>query len=188
MKPCQRFKESIFQLFDETLDIRGRKELEHHLKTCAPCSRFLDRMRSLRSHLRALPPIEVSENFHILVRERIRRDMARTGGRHSTVSISRRLIPVFGLTVLLVMVSIWTLDRRSIPVNTLGNPIGEYRSASPHNRGFDGQIQYVIDEYPNTISVSRQDIGRIPRRTPGDSVLLNENVDRLRNRLTPVSF
>jgi hypothetical protein len=190
MKPCQRFKESIMQHFDENLDTVGRKELEHHLKVCTSCNRYMNQIRLLRSHLRELTPIEASENFHILLRERIRRDLARSGRRHVKPLFTRRLIPAFGLTVVLVTVGIWFLDQRSIPIGTPGtsDSLSEYQPDSSLRSRFDGQIQYVIDDYPNPISVSRQDDARVPKLATEDSVLLKENRERYRSRMTPVSF
>ena len=76
MNPCERFKESIFDLVDDELDILRRKELERHLKACTLCSRFLEQIRSLRSQCKQLSSVSISEEFHIPLRERIRRENA----------------------------------------------------------------------------------------------------------------
>ena len=192
MKPCQRYKDSILRLFDEELGVHGRKELEHHLKECGHCNHFLNQMRLIRSHLRELPQINASENFHILVRERIRRYMARKGRlyRHGLgEQFTKRWIPALGLTVVLAVVGIWMLDQGTSPINLPEAQIGENRSSSPFGRNYGGQIQYVIDDYyPNRISVSRQDKEREPKLTTEDSVLIKENLELMRNRMTPVSF
>ena len=37
MTPCERYKDYIFNLLDDELDIRRRGELENHLKSCSSC-------------------------------------------------------------------------------------------------------------------------------------------------------
>ena len=186
MKPCQRFKESLFLFFDDELDILRKKELQQHLSECPHCTLFLDRMRRMRSHLRELPSIKISDNFHILVRERIRRDLARQNRRRqSSVITVRRLVPAFGIAVLVIAIGYWVLDRGVSPD---GSPSNGMRAVNQPSERFEGEIQYVIDDIPSRISVSRQDgESRFPY-IGSDSLESMDRADEIRVRPTPVSF
>jgi anti-sigma factor RsiW len=184
MHPCQRFKESLLNFFDDELDIHQKKEVEKHLKECHHCALFLNRMRRLRSHLTGLTPMKASENFHILIRERIRREVARKRSGVTSTIIIRRWIPAFGLTVLIAVVGYWILDQNT----TVFHPASDVRPSSVSSENFDGQIQYVIDDYPDRLSVSREDEESRDSYVSGDTIRSEEDRERIQTHITPVSF
>ena len=189
MKHCQRFRDSLLEFFDDELDVQKKKEVEQHLKVCPHCMHFLNQLRRLRSHLRGLPTIKTSENFHILVRERIRRDLARQrGAKQSSTLIVKRFVPAFGLTVLVALVGFLVLDHKDSLVEPTTGRGGGISVSTRSDDDFNGPIQYVIDDFPSRISVSRRDGDRESRVVDEDSVYRVERSDELRTRPTPVSF
>ncbi len=189
MNPCQRFRESIFDLVDNELDILRRKELESHLKTCTSCSRFLEQIRNLRSQCRQLSPVQVSEEFHVLLRERIRREMAGKRGSFSpSISFSGRLIPAFGMMLVVICLGFWMLDQKTSFFDTSGNGIVVTQMPLAEQEDFEGEVQYVIDDYRNPVSISRNSEADGAPVAYTDSVLRGLEQDYIQNRLTPVSF
>ena len=87
MTPCERFRRNIFDLVDGELDVHQKHELEKHLKSCSCCALFFSQCRQLRKRLQNLPRLAASETFHLLLRERIRRDSQENGElRHPSLS------------------------------------------------------------------------------------------------------
>ena len=188
MKHCQRFRDSLLEFFDDELDVLEKKEVEQHLKVCPHCMYFLNQLRRLRSHLRGLPTIKTSENFHILVRDRIRRDLARQRrAKQSSNIIVRRWVPAFGLTVLVAVVGFLVLDHKDSLVDSKTGR-GGVSVSTRSDEDFNGPIQYVIDDIPSRISVSRRDGDIVSRVMDEDSVYQVERSEELRTRPTPVSF
>ncbi len=189
MKHCQRFRDSLLEYFDDELDVQEKKEVEQHLKVCPHCMHFLNQLRRLRSHLRELPTIKTSENFHILVRERIRRDLARQRrAKQSSTIIVRRFVPAFGLTVLVALVGFLVLDHRDSLVDKTAGSGGGISVSTRSDEDFSGPIQYVIDDIPSRISVSRRDGDGESRVVDEDSVYRMDRAEEFRTRPTPVSF
>ncbi len=189
MNPCQRFKEYIFDLVDNELDILRRKELESHLKTCAACSRFLEQIRNLRSHCRQLSSLQVSEEFHVLLRERIRREMAGKRGAFSpSISFSGRLIPAFGMMIVVICLGFWMLDQKTSFFETSGNRMIVSQMPVVEQEDFEGEVQYVIDDYRNPVSISRSSGAEEAPVAKTDSIFRSLEQDYIQNHLTPVSF
>ncbi len=189
MNPCQSFKDHIMKYFDDELDIHRKRELERHLDDCCHCSDTIRQLRALRSHMRDLTQLECSEEFHVLLRERIRRDLSRDRkGVRSSIFVTRRLIPAMGVAAVVTFMSIWMLDNDRSPLRPVGNLAETNRPASPVGESFDGPIEYVIDEYPSRLSVSRDDRSDNSRRTDRDSLRQTRPAEDIRGRMTPVSF
>lgn len=189
MTPCQRFRQLIFDLFDGELDILRKKELNSHLKECSQCAQFLSKLRLLRSHLRGLTPVRTSDSFHLLLRERIRREIA--GKRRITVpsfSLPTRWIPAFGLVLLVIIIGSWIMVRRTSLFKPSGSEMRVTQSSRLRGEDFHGHVDYVIDDFPNRVSVSRVDNERGTRFIDRDSLILPDTLEGVRPRVTPVSF
>ena len=186
MNPCQRFRESIFDFVDNELDILRKNELERHLKACTQCSRFLEQIHQLRSQCKQLSPITATEEFHVLLRERIRREMAgKRGALTPSIAFSARWIPAFGMMLLLIGVGFWMLDQKTSFFGSSDNRVAVSQVPTDNRREYEGEVQYVIDDYRDIISISR--IEEEPVINP-DSVLHETEQEYIQNRLTPVSF
>lgn len=189
MIPCQRFREKLFALLDDELTGSQRKELERHVEECTECARCFGQLRRLRSYLKGFAPVRLSEDFQVLLRDRIRRELVGKGRPSvSTISFGWRWIPAFGVFLLLVSVGFWMLDRRTWSIRSFGPEMERVESSFRSGREYDGRIQYVIDDFPSRISVSRTEGETETRKVEEDSLLRQRNLDEVRSHLTPVSF
>ncbi len=173
----------------DNLDVLRRKDVERHLKTCSQCARFLDQIRLLRLRLKNLTPVKTSDSFQVLLRERIRREMAgkrRTAA--SSTSFTKRWIPAFGFVVLVLIAGIWMIDQKTSFFDSGDNEGGIARSTTPGEESFDGQVQYVINDFPSRISVSRTEDAEGAESVVEDSLIRQNDWEDVRARLTPVSF
>ena len=188
MVPCQRFRKNLFIFIDGELDILQKKLVDQHLKECPHCMGFLNQIRSMRSRIRNLSSIQTSENFHVLLRERIRREMA--GKREffpRTYGFSLRWIPAVGLVIVMVVSGFWMIDKKTTVLNK--TIIAEAtKSSSDSGSQFKGQIDYVIDDYPasSSVAVSRDDKKLFPAAV--DTIYLPQQDDGVQAFLTPVDF
>jgi anti-sigma factor RsiW len=186
MTPCERFRNNIFDLVDDELDVHQKHELEKHLKLCASCSIFLSQCRQLRKRLQTLPRLAASETFHLLLRERIRRELA--GKRRTSsplfFSAPRRWIPAIAVALLLIAIGILLRDQKQIMFQSPQTRIADTNEAGERVKE---NVRYVIDEYPGGVSLSRDDSKRTPTAVR-DSLLLQQETQRVRPHLTPVSF
>jgi anti-sigma factor RsiW len=190
MPPCKKFRKSLFKFIDDELDVLQKKLVEQHLKECLNCKGFLNQIRSMQSRIKNLSNIQASENFHILLRERIRREMA--GKREfvpRTYGFSLRWIPAAGLVVLMVISGFWMIDKKTTVLNK--SIIAEATKPSPVSSSgsqFNGQVDYVIDDYPapSSVSISRDD--RKPSSAAVDTVYLPQENNGVQAFLTPVDF
>ncbi|MFH1943817.1 MAG: zf-HC2 domain-containing protein [bacterium] len=189
MGPCQWYRESIFDFVDSELDTLRRKELKLHLDECPECAHLINRVRLLKLQLKKLPDVKASEGFHLLLRENIRRELA---GRRKTVFTSsyltRRWIPAMGFTLVTLIVSFWIVDQNTSLFHSRGSEAEISRSSGPSGEEIEGQVQYVMDDFPNRVSVSRTDNENGQRIAKDDSLLQGRNADEVRSRLTKVSF
>ena len=189
MNPCERFQEAIFDFLDGELDVVRKRELEHHLKTCSVCASFLEEIRRLRSDLKHLTPVKTSESFQVLLRERIRREIAGKGRKSAPFAFPAwRWIPALGFGVLVMIGGLWMLDQKTSFFHGRADEPVMSRSSVAEDGYFDGQVQYIVGEFPNRVSLSRVDTGRERELTNEDSVQLQSDLEEVRARLTPVSF
>ncbi len=191
MAPCQWFKKNIMDLLDNELDIFQKKNLEKHLKECINCSNFLSRARLLKSYLKKLPRIKASENFQILLREHIRREMA----EKKKVAVGRGLIikrwvPAFGIAFFLILIGAWVFNRGIPFPHSLKGKVATNSTTRLHpGDTFNGKVQYVIDDFPSGISLSNSESQMDSSSAiKSDSLLLNNGLEEVKAHLTPVSF
>ena len=186
MNPCQQFKEMIFDLLDHQVDSQRKKHLYDHLSECPQCEKFFSRCKALKARLSSLEQIRASDTFHILLRERLRREAA--GNRRWIRPVLpgyMRWAPAVGVVALAVFIGVLVTDR--------GTPLqeGEYseiRASASGRDPFQGPVQFVIDDYPQRIAVARDDRSRSGTITGPDSLRPIDRVESERPRVTPVSF
>ena len=188
MTDCQRYQQFILTYIDDDLDILQRKDLEQHLEACDHCAHCLRQLQQLRVRLKSLKPVQTSETFQIVLRECIRRQGP---GRRNVLRPSRplvwRLVPVAGVALVLVLTSIYIIVQRSPSSRSGESPTVLTRVSSQAEQG-DSQIQYILEDYPDRISVSRDDSERSASRAEYDSLLQRSRSDELYKRMTTVSF
>ena len=189
MNPCQRFKKVVSELIDGELDILQQKFAEEHLKKCPNCDRLIKQIRSVKDHIRNLSKIQTSENFHILLRERIRREMA---GKRELLPVSSgfsyRWIPAAALCVVMIIAGFWMIDRKTSLFNQTYIAEVEKAPSAPSNVRFRGEVDYITDQYPtsSSLSVSRNDT-ELPR-TVMDTLSVPQSDGSVQAFLTPVDF
>ncbi|OVE78915.1 hypothetical protein BVY01_04050 [bacterium I07] len=196
MNPCERYKQYIMANLDGELDRSSLGELEKHLQNCPGCEALIKRVKALKGVLHDLPPVGASEDFQVILRNRIRRQMASQMRRPSrmrsmrTVPAYVRFAPAFGLGALMIVTALWWVNRgKDIPVTA---PAGGSQSVAgvqesiPENE----PVQYVSEEIPTTLSVSRDE--RQPRSLDNtvniDSLIMPANRQTAKPILVPVSF
>lgn len=181
MNPCEQYKECLCEYFDGELDTLRKRDLLRHLEECPNCTQCLNKMRLLKSRLKSLTPIQVSDGFNILLRECIRREAS--GKRRSIPARpwTRRWVPAVGIALVLIVTGVWILDSREV---FRGKPV----SGEPNFRELSspGQVQYVIDDFPSSISISRDESDR-PREAYEDTLRLQRDAE-VRRRVRTVSF
>jgi hypothetical protein len=185
MIPCEQFKQKILDFYDGELDVLQKKIVEQHLKGCLKCSRFLNRIRTMRSYLKKLTPVNTPESFYVLLRERIRRELA---GRRMSNNIlffpSWRWIPVFGCFLFLIFAGFLMLD-----MNTWNHPMRQIQMSqvfspeSSDRNNDDSKMHYVIDDLSgsNLDMYSEKDVDIAEQ----DTIL---NLEKVNIKLTPVYF
>ena len=189
MSSCERFRQTIWDFYDDELDTFHKKELRHHLKICPQCAHFANQVRLLKSELRNLPPIKTSDGFQLLLRERIRRELAgKTATHFHTFSITKHLIPALGLVAIIAFSGYWLFE--GYPPYSRPSPVSNQitQSSILENNDLGDRIQYVIDEYSDPLTVAKSDSQSRVEVARGDSVLQNKDMKDEHSRLTPVSF
>ena len=185
MKSCKEYRKDINDLFDNELKIDEKKLLEEHLKECKECNEYFKKIKSLRALLSNLPTIGPSENFNILLREKIRREDLK---QKTVYSSSKRLYPVFaiGISILIIafisVKNINILNNKSISVKNESQLKSTFTSENKKNN-----IQYVIEQY-NDNSGNNKKPGKSIDENLQDSLKTIKNLNHLKGRLTPVSF
>lgn len=188
MMDCKRYEQFILAYIDDDLDVVHKKELKQHLEKCSHCAHCLHRLKALRSRLKTLTPLQTSETFQIVLRECIRRREVGKPGIFGSPRIPVwRLVPVAGVAVILIVLGVTFINRRSTSNGAPIPPTLFTRVASPPERSSD-QIQYILEDYPSRISVSRDDTDPGDRQAEYDSLLQRSRSDALSSRITTVSF
>jgi len=189
MTPCQRLKQTLFDLLDADVDSVGKKHIEHHLKECPECHDFFASIKHQRDCLKALKTIRTQDHFLLLLRERIRRERAgKRSLRPSFSDFPLRWATVLGLVILLSAAAVWFSDRRlksRMVVDT--SPKTVPASDRPANPAAN-PIYYVIDEFQGT---NPQPVSKPEPAKPAPtdtSKRTTASFRELRSRLTPVSF
>ena len=189
MSSCERFKNSILDFIDHELDILKKKELKSHIEACHDCECLMNQVRALRSQLHSLPRIAASEDFNVILRDCIRKEMSGKRQPFSWVILtSHRWIPATGFAVAVLVGGFFVLDQKTSIFNGRQNTAQVIPASRPMDPvPFNGQVQYVIDEYPNRVSLSRDDARR-PSTLSRDSVVVETPRRSFKSRMTTVSF
>lgn len=191
MTPCQRYKQQLFDYIDNDIDVITRKEISKHLESCAECCQFVEQIKALRSRLKALPKVQLSDDFQAVLRERIRHELAgkKYPGRF-TSRMGWRLAPVMAVVVVVCVSGYLLLNKRAL--SPAGYAEKELQGSVHHvsENLYEGPTEFLIDGTPNRIKLARSarsDNGEI-KDNPADSSVFRENGSRLKPRLVPVKF
>ena len=189
MVPCERYRDSLFDLMDGECDSIQKRDVEAHLKECHHCAEFLKQQRLMRSYLGQLPRVCASDGFRVLLRDRIRREVRGTRIRRAHLLVySRRLIPAFGLIIIVVFAGTWMLFNKSSTMDSSSPGRAEIQLPTPGPDHSDVEIDYIIDEFPDQVAEFQAEDQQIDQPVKVDSLLIQRDLSGVRARLTPVSF
>ena len=145
---CEQYQTLIGDLVDGTLDGAPRHELEHHLATCAACTRLAEELLIVRRAARALPLIELPPATWSQVSAAIEAERA---SKRTPASWRRFVLPLAAAAVLVAAITAtltWRRDQAppsqapvaTAPVNhatatsaeLLGSVEAEFQQAEKH--------------------------------------------------------
>lgn len=195
MSPCKGYNYQLQDYVDRELTPGEMASVDAHLKVCPECAGYVHQIISLKGHLRALPEIKSTENFHLLLRERIRREMA-SQQRKSAASFvwTHRIAPAAGFALVILAAGSY-LMRDRIPFLGGGGPtpVAEAPASFMSNGTLQkpSRVKYVIDEYGDAVSLDRKDSPAFRRQAASDSTRPVPQAGRRRGplrRAVQVSF
>ncbi len=189
MTPCERFKDKIFDLVDQELDGSMREQVLQHIEECSLCGQFYRNLQSLKNGLKQIKPIEAPDSFQVILRERIRREMAHKPGLGARET--RTPLRVWGMAFTFAAAAAAAffvffnpmqkneMPRRATAVAVLGET---------HHNDTD-RVMYVIDDLDHQNAVLISDESRQPRTvSPLDSMLAEESESVITQLYQPVRF
>jgi len=188
MNPCERFKNNILDFIDNELDSIRKKELRRHVEKCHDCECLVRQIRVLRTQLKSLPRIKTSENFNILLRDNIRRELA--GKRKfiaARLTSPSRLLPALGFALVLIAFGVWTVSTQTSWFRSPQRDMSRIARTMPAIPEGDASVQYVIEEVPR-LPVSRDDTPENVRMSREDSMMIRRRREEIQSRMTTVSF
>ena len=128
---CEQYETLIGDLVDGTLDGAPRHELEHHLATCAACTRLAEELLVVRRAARTLPAIELPPTAWIRVSSAIEAERA---AQRATGRWQRFVLPLAAAAVLVAALAgtlTWRRDQApSNPAPVVTAPIDHATATS----------------------------------------------------------
>lgn len=194
MTPCQRQKKRLRAYLDNELAAIEKKEFESHLDECPDCGDHVRRLKSLRQSLKSLHSIPCDSNFDILLRERIRREMAgKTSRSFVTPAIRWSFAAVAVLTISLGSIRLFDTSQPNQTNAMVAHETSTAQSAIPAGlTSSSDQIQYVMDNFPedpaDEIVAARPKMKSNIKAESGDSTRLDQNYQEITNNIRTVSF
>ena len=182
MTPCEKYKADLLKMVDDELEQDAKTQINKHLDDCPNCNGFVKELIRLRGHLKSLSPIQTSEGFQYLLRERIRREMS--GKRLNQKQRSTFWVPAFAASVMLLVSGYVFLNRNSdvttVPQNTLSQQ-------STMQQPVPDQVDYVLGTEPQ-VAQENEEKTAADQQVMSDSLIRQENLRHIQARITPVSF
>jgi len=178
---------------DGILDEERKNDFILHLNECQGCADYVAQMQTLRKTLREMPEIETSDSFHLLLRERIRREMSHQKRRMSFAwTLSHQIVPATALVAVVVLGSVWIIkDRAPFTGSTSETPMAlqtEAHDAPRLDPSRYKNVRYVLDEYNPAVSLDRKDVPVPIQNSTRDSLSSRQRKARVQPRATQVSF
>ncbi len=184
MPQCYDFKILIDKLVDAEISPVEKRELNNHLDSCNDCRNYMEKLKKMRRMFSQLPRVKTTDDFYVLLRARIRRELSRGDKRFYNPILYPKRIFQYGFSLAVVVLLLLLIN----PFNIIRNESESHLSISEKKSNeFNGQIQYVIDGYPTSVSLSRD--GTIDSLiNSNDSLRQLGNNKVIRSHVTPVNF
>lgn len=187
MPQCNEFKKLIDKLIDDEISPSEKRELRKHIEICDSCNTYLQRTRKMRKMFSQLPKIKASSDFYVLLKARIRREINRERS-HSYTPFTPFKLPrpifQFGFVFAVILLTVLVFN----PLHLIRNNSKDQVVVSDQNDDqFSGNVQYVIDGYPNSVSLSRSNtIDSLLTQTDSLKEIRRNNL--VKTHVTPVNF
>lgn len=173
MTPCKKIAQILCKQLDGDITIEEKDRLDEHLAVCGRCAATARALKNMKEQLRLLPEVPVSEEFQIILRDRIRKSRITYGsGTIAFPALPRwTYIPAAGvaLAVIALISRSYLFQSDETPFAPRGTAVTEYM-----NQTAPEQVHYVIEDNPESIMLSRDDSGRMhvdSTHTPKDNAL-----------------
>lgn len=183
MNQCKKIMIMISRLLDNESSVKDRNEIKNHLQNCSECRGYHERLLNLQKFFSSFPSVKTSDDFNVLLRARIRRDLAGRSKIKTNYSFLTHRGFGIAITAAVVIFSLILFN----PIHIFKNaPQSRLKISNKSGKDFDGNVQYVIDEYFESVSLSRDDNKNNPM-TVEDSLIIHNN-NNIKSRITPVNF
>jgi anti-sigma factor RsiW len=179
MTPCERFKDKIFDLIDQELDGPMREQVLQHIKECSLCEQFYHNLSSLKQGLSQMKPVKAPDSFQIVLRDRIRREMAH---KSSPKRPQRRFLLWAAVFTVAAAAVITFLVYRPFTHSTASNPLNIQTLL---NEQETPNVRYVIDDLDQEMHIPRSASAAVSRI---DSLLGEESENLVSQLAQPVRF
>lgn len=184
MTPCERFKEKIFSLIDGELEGAAKNEVRRHLEKCPECARLYHGLYSLKHRLHEMKTVNAPDSFQVILRERIRRELANKQGfgMHPPASSSGWITGIAVASVILgaAFLVFQPFSRSRLP-ETLTEVSESFSDVSNMSR-----VRFVIDEVDSNPTVEER-FGLSGMDTV-DSLFVEESFSSVNDLYQPVRF
>lgn len=188
---CKCYKDGLGHYIDGDLDREQRQEIEDHLAACEDCASHVGQIQTLRGMLKGLPPIQATESFHFVLRDRIRRELAQQQRRASfSYVLTHRMAPAMALGGVVLVGSFWMLTQKTDLFHR-GNPsaVTAQNTRAPHlDPSTYDNVRYVIDDYGDAVVLDRNDAPAQRRVAASDSMRNEQRPLMSGARAAQVSF
>lgn len=189
MTPCERFKQKILDLIDGELEILQKKEMENHLKSCKKCNDFYNRMYKIRSYLKKLTPVKSPESFHILLRERIRRELAgKANYFHFPQAPTWKWATILSCGLIISILGFRMLDQKTWQDPRNQNSIIQVGAIHPSNHHLKTSIHYITDDVPSEDPGSSSIEQQKRNEVAGDTSRAKRTIENIQDQIKPVKF
>ncbi|MBN2321829.1 MAG: zf-HC2 domain-containing protein [Acidobacteria bacterium] len=192
MRPCQRLKRILEDYCDGELKGRDKKDVELHLGECSGCGEYVHGIQNLKSALKNLHPIHTDENFIILLRERIRREAAKS---YRTKRIQE--IPVWrwalaaGVAAVAVFSGYRILQKGAHPLQERTPAPGIVSRTESLESVQQNDVQYVLEDLSgssrSSAPASREALPQV-QAASSDSAARERRLDQIRDQVKIVNF
>jgi anti-sigma factor RsiW len=188
MTPCQRLKQNLFDLLDADVENHRKEQLEGHIQACPHCSDFYRRLKRQKEFLKGLKPIRTEDHFIILLKDRIRREMAgKRAASRPAAWFSWKWAAGFASIVLVAAAAFMFSNERLL--KNRGQAAASVKPAAPpsSSRTASKPDQFVINDF----KASPRPASAAPKKAvvTADTVKPDSGAfDELKARLAPVSF
>ncbi len=145
MKKCGKYQQELADFVRKMLSPDEEKELIRHLADCSECQQELREMEAAFEVLKQEKELELPQSFWNNLTEGIRDRIEQKGGKATIFRPKWGLVPVAAIVALLVVVSLFTVDRQNLAKKSK-LPEGSlvWLEAQPDQQNFDQIIDQTL--------------------------------------------